>query len=83
MNTFYDKLDALYQSGDKSAAEEHIKDYLYNLQASDQESSPEYAAVLNELAGFYRGVSRYDESAERFNKALDILKASGMNPSPQ
>jgi hypothetical protein len=81
MNGFYEKLDALYQSGDLQAIEDYIIKYMRSLQADGKENSPEYASVLNELAGFYRGVSRYQESAEQFSKSLLILEQNGMKPS--
>ncbi len=81
MNEFFEKLDALYQSGDLSAVEKYLKEYLDTLEASDQERGLDYASVLNELGGFFRGVSRYAESAEAFSKALEIFRQTGMYES--
>ena len=58
MNEFYDGLDALYQTGDQAAVEAYIRQQLQVITDAAGPDSPEYAAVLNELAGFLRGVSR-------------------------
>ncbi len=77
MTDFYDRLDALYQAGDPEAVEPFIRAQLRHVADTAGDDSPEYAAVLNELGGFLRGVSRYDESERAFQQGLDILKAQG------
>jgi tetratricopeptide (TPR) repeat protein len=83
MIDFYDKLDALYQAGDLAAVEVYINDELWRVQYDVGADSPEYAAILNELAGFMRGVSRFDEAEETFRHALSILQVKGAERSPQ
>ena len=79
MNDFYEKLDDLYNSGDAAAVETFI---LEAVEASG-DGSPERAGLYNELAGFYRGVSRFDESEDFFYKALALFKIARMELSPQ
>ena len=79
MNDFYDRLDELYEAGDLAAIEEFISGAV----DASEEASVERAGLYNELAGFYRGVSRYDESEDYFFKALSIFKIVGMELSPQ
>ena len=47
------------------------------------EYSPERAGLLNELAGFYRGVSRYAESEDTFIQSLTIFESAGMEATPE
>ena len=79
MNEFYAKLDELYRKGDIEAVEE----YLLNAVGETDESSPQRAGLLNELAGFYRGVSRYAESEKTFIQSLAIFEAAGMEATPE
>ena len=79
MNEFYDRLDELYLEGDLSAVEAFITGELN----SAAEGSLSRAGLLNELACFYRGVSRYDESEDAFVRSLSIFKEAGMDLSPQ
>jgi tetratricopeptide (TPR) repeat protein len=75
MTDFYDRLDALYQAGDLEVVEPLIRAHLRHIADTAGDNSPEYAAVLNELGSFLRGVSRYDESEQAFKRGLDILMA--------
>jgi len=79
MTDFYIKLDELYSTGDLSAVESYLRE------AIDAASprSPEQAALYNELAGFYRGVSRFRESENAFSRALEIFDVCGMGATPQ
>ena len=79
MNDFYDKLDELYKTGDLAAVEAYLKSEV----ALADDKTPKQAGLLNELAGFYRGVSRYAESKEAFDKALSIFESAGMSATPQ
>ena len=79
MSEFYDKLDRLYASGDLSA----VEDFLIDAAAETDENSPERAGLLNELAGFYRGVSRYVESENTFMQSLRIFESVGMGATPE
>ena len=79
MNEFYEKLDELYGTGNLAAVEQFI------LGAVDEtgEHSPARAGLYNELAGFYRGVSRYAESADMFMRSLGIFESAGMGATRQ
>jgi len=79
LKEFYDKLDELYAAGDIPAVEAFILDAV----AKTDEQSPERAGLLNELAGFYRGVSRYAESEEAFERSLSIFESVGMEATPE
>ena len=79
MNEFYDRLDELYGAGDLAAVEAFISDAA----AGADEHSPERAGLLNELAGFYRGVSRYAESKDKFEQSLRIFESAGMGATPE
>ena len=79
MDDFLFELDKLYSAGDLSAVEAFL------LEAADAspDGSTERAALLNELAGFYRGVSRYDESEDAFNKSLELFEKNDMGATPE
>ena len=79
MNEFYDKLDELYQAGDLKAVEVFLLDAIAGAGAL----SPERAGLLNELGGFYRGVSRYSESEETFRQSLDLFESIEMGATPE
>ena len=79
MNEFNEKLNKLTAAGDLEAVEAFIKASI----AEESEDSQTRSALRNTLAGFYRGVSRYAESAEEFARALEILEAVGMDTSPE
>ena len=75
MNDFYEKLDEAYGSGDLAAAEA----LLLSAIEETREGSIERAGLFNELAGFYKGVSRYAESESAFTQALDLFDSAGMS----
>ena len=79
MNEIYGKLDELYGKGDLKSVEE----YLLNAVGETGECSPGRAGLLNELAGFYRGVSRYAESENTFKQAIAIFELLGMDATPE
>ena len=79
MNEFYMKLDKLYSAGDFSEIESFILDAV----AKAGDGSPECAGLYNELASFYKGISRYDESEDAFAKSLNIFESLGMGTTPE
>ena len=79
MNEFYDRLDELYSQGDLAA----IEKYLLEAVSQTNDQSPERAALLNELAGFYRGISRYTASEDAFIKSLNIFESANMEATPE
>jgi len=79
MSNFFDELDRFYDAGDLDAVEAFILDAIVD----SPDNSPEQAGFLNELAGFYRGVSRYEESERAFLESLEIFEESGMEATAQ
>jgi tetratricopeptide (TPR) repeat protein len=79
MNDFYGELDKLYSAGDTASVEAFILSAI----SAAPDGSPERAGLLNEIAGFYRGISRYPESEASFEQALGIFEAAGMGASPE
>ena len=79
MDDFYNILDELYSSGNLDEVERHLR----NAVDASLEGSRERAVLLNELAGFYRGISRYNESVEAFQESLNIFDKSGMGASSE
>ncbi len=73
MKDFLESLDRLYRAGDRETAERVL------LHALEHAAGREKAALLNELGGFYRGISRYEESAGAFRGALSCLEALGQD----
>ena len=73
MDEFYAEADRLFRAGDVEGLEAYLLDYERQLPDND----PTRVAVLNEIASFYRGVSRYEESADYFERALRLLPAEG------
>jgi tetratricopeptide (TPR) repeat protein len=78
-----DELDRLIREGDQEAIEARFKGLLAEMEDSGQASSNEYLTIVNELAGWYRGISRYADSEACFNKVLEVLEASGMEHTVQ
>ena len=76
---FFERLDALFNSGESEKIEGYLKDALAGL----DENGPEAATVLNELAAYYRGVTRYAEARECWKRAMDVLDGLGWAKSPQ
>jgi len=66
----------LYQSGKVAEVEPFLEKTL------ERVPNPEKITVLNELAGFYRGVSRYEDSAAAYLQALVLLEAAGQKDKP-
>ena len=79
MQEFYKKLDELYRSGNLA----EIERFIFNAVAETGEDSAERAGLYNELAGFYKGVSRYAESEDMFKRALGIFESAGMSTTPE
>ena len=79
MKTFIDELDKLYSEGNLKAVEV----FLTSAVDGSEEDSLEQASFLNELAGFYRGVSHFTESENAFVRSLDIFEKNDMVATPQ
>lgn len=81
MDQFYQQLDQLFQEGDLSKIEHFLIGSMEDLRARGEQAYPELAAVMNELAGFYRGISRYAESERYFMESFALLEKMGMGKS--
>lgn len=66
-------VDAAYDSESLEGIEKGIKEAVRKSEEEFGTSNAIHASMLSELGGFYRGQTRYDESAECFLKACDIL----------
>ena len=75
-------VDSSYGTEDNRIIESEIKRACELARANEGEGSAIYASMLSELGGFYRGLTRYDESVECFTKAAEILKALNGPMSP-
>ena len=83
MDEFFRELDQRFQDGDLERIEGFLRDTLNRLEAGGRKESGEYASVLNEMACFFRGVSRYKESADTFAQALELMERLGLERTPQ
>jgi len=82
LQEIFDKLDKLYSEGNSDAVEKFLKLTIASMEANEEEDKSEYVSILNELAGFYRGTSRYAESMELFSKALKIMEGNNAEDTP-
>ncbi|MBR4020306.1 MAG: tetratricopeptide repeat protein [Firmicutes bacterium] len=77
MNGFYDKIDGFFAVKDFAAAENYMKESL--AQADYEGDLAATVTVCNELGGFYRAFSRYNEGIPLYEKALGCIDALGMS----
>ena len=70
LQEFYKALDRRYGEGDLRAVEQFLLEQARNCQAGP---SPLMIAVYNEMGSFYRGVSRYRESAAAFQVSREEI----------
>ncbi len=75
-------VDSSYGTEDNKIIESEIKRACELARANEGEGSAIYASMLSELGGFYRGLTRYDESVDCFTRAAEILKALNGPLSP-
>lgn len=83
MDQFYAQLDALYLEGDNRKTEQFLLNTLQRVRAGGEARSAEAAGIMNEISGFYRGVSRYSESLHYGAEAMKLLELHGMKDTPQ
>ena len=57
--TFYEQLDALYQEGDHQKIETFLLDCLRDFTLTNNDAM--VIATYNDLGGFFRGISRYEQ----------------------
>lgn len=75
-------VDSSYGTENNETIESEIKRACSLAKENEGEGSAIYAAMLSELGGFYRGLTRYDESVDCFTRAAEILKAQRGPMSP-
>lgn len=72
---FFEQLDALYGKGDRGALEDYLEDGLAKARrAGDGEME---VAILDEMGGFYRGVSEYSLAEDYFDEAMELMRQRG------
>ena len=79
---YFSIVDKSYGTENNETIESEIKRACREARENEGEGSAIYASMLSELGGFYRGLTRYDESVDCFTKAADILKALNGPNSP-
>ncbi len=76
LNGFYDKIDGFFAIKDFNAAEDYMQQALSQAKAEQDHSA--IVTVCNEMGGFFRAFSRYDEGIPLYEQALSSLQALGM-----
>lgn len=79
MNGFYDKIDGFFAVKDFAAAENFMKETLTQAEFEDDPAAT--VTVCNELGGFYRAFSRYNEGIPLYEKALGCIRRLGLENS--
>ena len=72
---YYQAIDAAYGALSGEALEGRLQELLRQCRMKVGEQDPFYAAMLNELGGYYRGQNRFSESEQCFLQALAIFRA--------
>lgn len=70
------EIDVQYEKLNVSEMENYLISTITLASNQYGENSPGFAALLNELGGFYRTASQYDKAEQVFNKAKDIFERS-------
>jgi tetratricopeptide (TPR) repeat protein len=73
MDDLYGTLDRLYQDDGGEAVERFLRAEIAALHTSGREDSREYMLCVSELAGYLRGVGRYDESIAAYLEACEFI----------
>ncbi len=81
MDEFFSTLDNLYLTGDQEKIERFMLDKLRELE--EQGETLDASSVMNELAGYYRGTSRYGDSVRYAQASMAILQERGMGETIQ
>ena len=79
INGFFAKLDAFFAGRDMQAAEAYMKESLNT--AEDSGDLRSATAICNELGGYFRKLSRYEEGAALYEKALAYIEQLGLSGS--
>ncbi|MDR2163568.1 MAG: tetratricopeptide repeat protein [Clostridiales Family XIII bacterium] len=70
---FYTKLDELYAAGDLQAVESFILSAAKESRVENEGRTSRHIMHMNELAGFYRGQSRFEEAMAAFQETEEAL----------
>ncbi|KAF7597979.1 MAG: hypothetical protein CGU29_15890 [Candidatus Dactylopiibacterium carminicum] len=73
------ELDALFQRGEYDKVEPFMVDHIVRAEAEGDKGTT--LSLLNELMGYYRSVSRFRDSLNVANKALNLLEELGLKNS--
>lgn len=79
INGFFAKLDAFFAGRDMQAAEAYMRESLNT--AEDSGDLRSATAICNELGGYFRKLSRYEEGAALYEKALAYIEQLGLSGS--
>ena len=71
---YFNIVDAAYKTEDNAVIESEIKRACELAKQNEGENSALYSAMLSELGGFYRGMTRFDECLDCFTRAAEIMK---------
>lgn len=79
INQFFTEVDAFFANKEMQKAERYMRESLEAAEGSGDLGSA--AAICNELGGYYRKLSRYEEGAALYEKALAYLDQLGLSGS--
>ena len=65
-----------YKTENNELIESEIKRAVQLAKENEGEDSAVYSAMLSELGGLYRGLTRFNECLDCFNRAADVMKAA-------
>ena len=83
MADIFDELDSLLRAGDPMATEMRFKELLAESEEAGSASNLKQITILSELAGWYRGISRFDDSETCFNRFLELLRDNCLDNTVQ
>ena len=72
--TFLKEIDYQYGKLDMVEMEKYLVNIISKISEKYGEDSTGFASLLNELGGFYRGISKYQKAEEIFLKAKEIIR---------
>lgn len=76
LNGFYQQIDGYFAVKDFAGAEGFMKKALQQAEAENDHGA--IVTVCNELGGFYRAFSRYNEGIPLYQRALECIRILGM-----
>ena len=71
---YFKIVDDAYKTENNEFIESEIKRAVRLAAENEGEDSAVYSAMLSELGGLYRGLTRFDECLECFTKAAEVMK---------